>query len=161
MKWEIENHGKYLKIMLSFRFVHVKIYWSICIKNFLTLFDSSVRDSHGTSAKIINDYEIRITRMIDIRHRWVYSSTYRMIFRELSNLKISEIKMFIESCLWYTKKITISTLSKNINPVLSILMYLASFHILVSASGAITRFEYTLSIMWVLNWKHWRKWANK
>ena len=81
--------------MLSFRFVHVKIYWSIRIKNFLTLFDSSVRDSHGTSAKIINDYEIRITRMIDIRHRWVYSSTYRMIFRKLPNLKISEMKMFL------------------------------------------------------------------
>ena len=101
--------------MLSFRFVHVKIYWSICIKNFLTLFDSSVGDSHGTSAKIIDDYEIRITWMIYIRHRWVYSSTYRMVFRELSNLKISEMKMFFMSDVFDMIKIMISTLSKKLS----------------------------------------------
>ena len=96
-----KNRGKYLKVMLSFRFVHVKIYWSIRIKNFLSLFNSSVGDTHGTAAKKIYDDKIWITRMIYICHGWVYPPTYRVVFSELSNLKISEINIFIALFLWF------------------------------------------------------------
>ena len=91
--------------MLSFRFVHVKIYWSIRIKNFLSLFNSSVGDTHGTAAQKIYDNKIWITRMIYIRHSWVYSSAYRVVLRKLSNLKISEIRIFVKLYLWCNRQL--------------------------------------------------------